>query len=51
MPDSAAAGALFDLNDHCRRMFSLSGTKVVHLMGHCCPFHLLKVKNSLSFIS
>jgi hypothetical protein len=41
---SVAAGALFNLNAHCKAMFSLSDEKNVHLMGQCCPIYKLKVK-------
>jgi hypothetical protein len=40
---SVAAQALLNLNAHCVTMHSLSDKKDVHLMGQCCPSHLLKV--------
>lgn len=41
---SAAAEAQFNLNSHCRTMFSLPDEKdVVHIMGQRCPIHPFKV--------
>jgi hypothetical protein len=33
----------FNLNAHCRRLFSLLDIKDVHLMGRHCPIRPLKV--------
>jgi len=41
---AAAAGAVFNLNTHCKTAFSLSGEKHVHLMGQQSPIFLVKGK-------
>jgi hypothetical protein len=41
------AGALFNLNAHCRTLFSLLDKKGIHLIGECCPVCPLKVKAHL----
>jgi hypothetical protein len=41
----AAAGALFNINAHCRTMFPYWNAKDVQLMRQIFPVHLLVVKN------
>jgi len=45
---AAAAGAVFNLNAHCKTEFSLSGEKHVHVMGQQSPIFLVKGKISKS---
>lgn len=49
---SSVAKALFNFDDHCRKMFSLSGKKDMHFMEQCSPGHPLKVKqHRLSWVT
>jgi len=43
MPGFCCGWNITNLNAHCEKMFLLLGEKDVHLMGQCCPIHLLMV--------